>query len=261
MSDITPILIATFIGSVGALAGGALLLLGKKVSENIVHLLVSFAAGALLGTALFELLPEAHHHVEEVVEAGGGEISVFLWTLLGILFFYLLERGIHWFSYHQNSHKGKHGSVSVPLVILGDSVHNFIDGITIAITFLINPAIGITTTLAVIAHELPQEIGDFAVLLHEGLSKKRVILINLFSALLAVLGAIIAIIIGEKIEGIIPYALSLTAGFFIYIALTNLLPEIHSEEKKGYAFFESTLFVVGIIVIWLAVTFIPHGGH
>jgi zinc and cadmium transporter len=262
MSALTPILIATFIGSVGALLGGGLLLLGKRISDSVVHVLVSFAAGALIGTALFELLPEALGHAEEAHEASGGEINIFFWTLLGILIFYILDRAIHWFQFHQHVHKGSHGSVSVPLVILGDSLHNFIDGVAIALTFLVNPALGVTTTLAVLAHEIPQEIGDFAVLLHEGMSRKKVFLINIFTALLAVVGALLAMLIGEQIEGILPYALSLTAGFFLYIALSNLLPEIHREEKKGYAFIETAFFLLGVAVIWAAMLLIPHGhGH
>lgn len=259
MNELEIILALSLIGGIGALAGGALLLFGKKTSDAIVHVLVSFAAGALIGVTFLELLPEAIEHAEEALAATGREINVFLWTLAGMLFFYLLDRGIHWFRYHQKVHKGEHGSVNVPLVILGDSAHNFIDGVAIAVTYLVNPGVGIVTTIATIAHEIPQEIGDFAILLHEGLSKKRVLLINISSALLSVLGAIIAILIGERIEGIIPYALSLTAGFFLYIAMTNLLPEIHNEEKKGYAFFESLFLILGIVVIWLAVNLIPHG--
>lgn len=256
MSQLEVILILSLIGGVGALSGGALLLLGKKAAENVVHLLVSFAAGALLGVTFLELLPEAFEHAEETTKATGIEINIFLWTLFGMLSFYLLDRGIHWFQYKQKIHK--HGSVNVPLVILGDSVHNFIDGVAIAVTYLANPGLGIVTAIATVAHEIPQEVGDFAVLLHQGLSKKRVLILNLFSALLSVLGAVLVLLVGERIEGIIPYALSLTAGFFLYIALTNLLPEIHSEEKKGYAFMESLFFVFGIVVIWLAISLISH---
>jgi zinc and cadmium transporter len=257
MSAIEPILISTLIGSIGALLGGALLLLGKKISQNLIHVLVSFAAGALLGTAFFELLPEALEHAEEAHEAGA-EINIFLFTLGGIIFFYLLERGIHWFQHSQKKYKNTHSSVNIPLVIIGDSVHNFIDGIAIAITFLVNPAAGLTTAFAVAAHELPQEIGDFAVLLHEGMNKKRVFFINLFSALIAILGALIALSFGERIEGILPYALSITAGFFIYIALSNLLPEIHGEEKKGFAFWESGFLILGVVTIYLAGLILPH---
>ncbi len=260
MPAVESIFISAFIGSIGALAGGVLLLLWNKSIKNISHVLVSFAAGALLGNVFFELLPEAIEHAEEIREAGGSEINIFLWTLAGVLIFYLLDRGIHWYSHNQKNKKGKHGTVNIPLVIFGDSVHNFIDGVAIAITFLINPASGIATTFAVIAHELPQEIGDFAILLHEGLSKKKVLVINLISALLAVLGAFIAIMIGKSIEGILPYALSITAGFFIYIALANLLPEIHGEEKEGYAFKETAFFILGISIIWLVINYLP-GGH
>lgn len=255
MPAIEPILIASLVGGIGGLAGGILLLLGKTVKENVIHVLVSFAAGALLGAAFFDLLPEALEHAEEF---GLTEHTVFLWAIIGILSFYLLDRGIHWFQNYQKKDYS-HGSISVPLVVLGDSVHNFIDGVAIAITYIVNPVLGITTTLAVIAHELPQEIGDFAVLLHQGMKKKKVLLINLFSGFLCVLGAIIGIIIGERVEFILPYALSLTAGFFIYIALTNLLPEIHGEEKKGYAFPESLFLILGIVVIWLTVNYLPHG--
>lgn len=215
MVAIEIILLLTLAGSVGALGGGSLLLLGKKISKDLVHVLVSFAAGALLGVTFFELLPESLEHAEEVA-GEGSEINVFIWTLAGMLFFYLLDRSIHWYQYHQRVNKGKHGSVNIPLVILGDSIHNFIDGVAIAITYLVNPAVGIVTAIATIAHEIPQEIGDFAILLHEGMERKKVFIINILSALMSLAGAILAIIIGERIEGIIPYSLSLTAGFFLY---------------------------------------------
>jgi len=261
MFDITPILIATLLGSVGALSGGVLLLFHKRLIKTVSHVLVPFAAGALLATGFFELLPEALEHAEEAHETGV-EINIFLWTLIGILFFYLLERGIHWFQYHRKGKHGKHGDVTIPLVILGDSTHNFIDGMAIAITFMADPALGVVTTLAIVAHELPQEIGDFAILLHEGMSRMKVVLVNLFSALLAVVGAVLAIIIGETTEGIFPYALSLTTGFFIYIALTNLLPAIHHEEKKGYAIVETVSLFVGVLAMYLAITLLGQAhGH
>jgi zinc and cadmium transporter len=230
-------------------------LLGKSIQESIVHLLVSFAAGALLGTAFLDLIPGALEHAHEFELS---EHAVFLWVIIGVLFFYFVDRGIHWFQVHQKKKDYNHGSISVPLVILGDTVHNFLDGVAIALTYILNPVLGITTTIAIIAHEIPQEVGDFAILLHEGMKKKKVLLINLISASLAVVGAIIGIIIGERLEFMLPYALSVTAGFFIYIALTNLLPEIHGEEKKGYAFKESVFLVLGVLVIYLAGTLLPH---
>jgi zinc and cadmium transporter len=253
MSEVTILLILVFLGSVGALAGGILLLFNKSLKDTLIHILVPFAAGALLGATFFELLPEAMHHAEEAHESGQ-EINIFIWVLLGIMFFYLLERGIHWLQYHRKERTGAHKGTIVPLIIIGDSVHNFVDGMAIAVTFLVDPAIGVLTTIAVAAHEIPQEIGDFAVLLHEGLSAKKVFLYNLLSALLAVLGAVIVILVGESLEWIFPYALALTGGFFIYIALSNLLPAIHSEEKKGYAFYETLFLLLGVFVIWGAIT-------
>lgn len=259
MSEITPIIVVVFLGSVGALAGGMLLLFNRKLKDTIVHILVPFAAGALLATGFFELLPEAMHYVEEAHESGQ-EINIFIWVLFGILFFYLLERGIHWFQYHRKATTGEHKGATVPLIIIGDSVHNLIDGMAIAITFLVDPTLGVLTTIAIAAHELPQEIGDFAVLLHEGMSAKKVFFYNFLSAMLAVVGAVIVVVLGESIEWIFPYALAMTTGFFIYIALANLLPSIHSEEKKGYAFWETVSLLAGVAVIYLAITLLA-GAH
>ncbi len=242
-------------GSIGALIGGVILLANKKHVEKISHILTSFAAGALLATALLDLLPEAAEHAEESVTP----INVFLWVLVGILSFYFLERGIHWFHYHKAKlHHTSHKRPTVALIMFGDSVHNFVDGVAIAVTFLVNPALGVVTTFAVMAHEIPQEIGDFAVMLHEGMSRKKVLLFNLFSAAAALLGALVGYIIGARIEAIFPYALAMTAGFFLYISLASLIPEIHHEEKKGYAFGESFFLLLGVVVIWFAITFLEN---
>lgn len=256
MSILVPILIAAFLGGVGSLAGGVLLLFHKKLAESIPHVLVPFAAGALLSTAFFDLIPEAVDHGQKL----GQETDVFFWVLIGIFFFYLLDRSIHWFQYHRTVQKGVHKAATVPLIILGDSVHNFIDGVAIAVTFLINPALGVVTTLATAAHELPQEIGDFAVLLHEGLSRKKVFLYNFLSALLSIAGALLTVLIGgHAIELLLSVALPITAGFFVYIALAKLLPEIHHEEKKGYAIWETVSLFFGAGLIWLAITLLEHG--
>lgn len=254
MSTIIPILFATFLGSIGALAGGMLLLFSNHKVKTISHVLVPFAAGALLATGFLDLLPEASEYAEKL----GQELNVFWWTLAGVLVFYLLERGIHWFEYHRTVNNTVHGSVTIPLILLGDSVHNFIDGVAIASTFLVDPSLGIITTLAVAAHELPQEIGDFAVLLHSGLSRGKVLFYNVVSAFLAVVGALLTIAVGEQLEAMLPIALALTTGFFIYIALTNLLPEIHHEEKKGYTFLETLFFFIGVVAIVLTAAVLGH---
>ncbi len=266
MSTLANILIFTFIGSLASLAGGFLLLAKEKLAYKISHVLASFAAGALLGTAFFDLMPEA---AEAVEESGGEHGSVFLWVIIGIIVFYLLERGIHWFHHHSFAHEEEkghdhphHKKPIIPLIMLGDSMHNFIDGVAIAITFMVNPSLGIVTALAVAAHEIPQEIGDFGVMLHEGLKRKKVILFNIASASIAFLGAILAFLLGEQIEGILPTALALTSGFFIYIALSDILPEIHHEEKKGYAIAETVSLLLGIIVVYFSISLLHGaGGH
>lgn len=224
-----------------------MLLIYERVTLKFSHLLASFAAGSLLGAAFFDLLPEAERE-------GGENIDVFLWTLLGFLFFFLLERFVHLFHHHEHMHIEKESKPTVPLIVLGDSVHNFIDGAAIAATFMSSIPLGIITTFAVAAHEIPQEIGDFGLLLHKKVKRSKVFWLNLFSAASSIVGALIAYFIGGAIEGILPILLAVTAGFFIYIAASDLIPEIHHENRKGFAFYESLLLIIGVIVIWITIT-------
>lgn len=254
LSTLGYILVFTFLGSIGALVGGLALIARKKVALKISHFLASFAAGTLLGTAFFDLLPEAVH------ESEGTNIDIFFWTLSGIVFFFLIERSIHWFHHHEQQHEHeKEIKSTVPLIIISDTMHNFLDGVVIALTFLVSIPLGIVTTFAVMAHEIPQEIGDFGLLLHKGLSRKKVIWVNIFSSCAAFAGALLAYILGEAIEGTLPIFLAITAGFFIYIASSDLIPEIHYEKRKGFALIESFLLLLGIGVIYLAVTLLEHG--
>lgn len=257
MSTLIYIIIFTLLGSLLAMVGGMVLLARKKLSHTITHGLAAFAAGSLLGAAFLDLLPEAFHHLEEM---GLAEVegTVFLYTLGGILFFFFLERTIHWFHHHHREHGQEEVKPVVPLIVFGDGVHNFIDGVVIAAAFLSDIQLGIITTFAVLAHELPQEVGDFGLLLHQGVKRGKVLLYNLFSQLLAVVGGVITYFIGSTIEGILPMLLAGTSGFFIYIALSDLVPDIHSENKKGFAIMESLLLVAGIAVIWISVTFLHH---
>lgn len=245
MAILTYILIFTVLSSVLSLIGGVILLYREKLILKFAHLFLSFAAGTLLGAAFFDLLPEA-------LEESTGQ-NIFLWVLGGILFFFLLERFVHSF-HHHDEHAKKEGESIVPLIILGDSVHNFIDGIIVASTFLVSIPLGIVTSLAVAAHEIPQEIGDFAILHQQGLSRKRVILINFFSSLSALVGAVLIFLLGESITGLLPVFLSLTAGFFIYISSSDLIPEIHRHNNQRFAFLESAVLILGVAVVWVSVS-------
>lgn len=254
MSTIGYILLFTFIGSLGALIGGVVLLSREKFALKISHFLASFAAGILLGTAFFDLLPEAVH------EGGKTGVNIFPWALFGIVLFFLLERFIHWFHHHEEFHKDTNESKStLPLIIFGDTMHNFIDGVVIAATFMVSIPLGIATSLSVFAHEVPQEIGDFGLMLHKGLKPKKIILVNILSAAVAFTGAIITYLLGNILEGYIPMLLAITAGFFIYIAASDLIPEIHHEKRKGFAFIESLLLILGVIVMGVSVSFLGHG--
>src|SRR3989344_579016 len=250
MTTLAYILLFTFIGSVGALIGGVVLLSNEKFAIKISHFLASFAAGVLLGTAFFDLLPEAAHETEKV------DIKdVLLWTLIGIILFFLIERFIHWFHHHEEYHEHeKEPKSTLPLIIIGDTVHNFIDGIVIAATFIVNIPLGIVTALAVFAHEIPQEIGDFGLMLHRGLSRKNIILVNIASAGVSVIAAVLTYLLGNFLISYIPALLALTAGFFIYIASSDLIPEIHHERRQGFALIESLLLLLGVVIIWLSVS-------
>jgi len=245
-------LLFTFIGSIGALIGGFILLSREKFAIKISHLLASFAAGILLGSAFFDLLPEALHEGEE------RGIDVFLWALIGIVFFFLVERFIHWFHHHEEYHDEKETKTTLPLIIFGDTMHNFLDGIIIAATFMVSIPLGITTSIAVFAHEIPQEIGDFGLMIHKGLKRSRIILVNIVSAAVAILGALLTYVLGESIEKQIPVLIALTAGFFIYIAASDLIPEIHHERRKNYIIYETLLLLFGVVLIWFATSSLPE---
>ncbi len=261
LSTLGFIILFTLIGSVFSLIGGVFLLIKEKKTLKYSHFLAAFAAGTLLGTVFFDLLPEAVYESEKLKDLGI-ETNIFVFTLLGLLGFFLLERFIHWFHHHQHDYGEEPVKPTVPLIIIGDSVHNFIDGVVIAATFLVSIPLGVVTTLAVAAHEIPQEIGDFGILLHKGLGRKKVLMVNILSALTAMIGALITFWIGESIESSLPILLAVTAGFFIYIAASDLIPEIHHENRKGFAIIETTLLFLGVSTIYVFITLLEgFGAH
>lgn len=237
------ILIFTFVGSVGSLIGGILLLWKKKFAEKASHLLISFAAGVLLGAAFFDLVPEG---------ASFAPLSVVLrFTLVGFFLFFIFERFIHSMHHHAENEKGERRTVE--LIIVGGAFHKAIDGAAIAATFLVNIPLGIITAIAVGAHEIPREVGDFAVMLKRGIQPKKVFLFNFLSALCALIGAIIMFTFSSNLKVFLPILLSITAGFFIYISATALIPEIHEKNKGRFAFLETLFIILGSSVVWMLV--------
>ncbi|HCS78849.1 TPA: ZIP zinc transporter [Patescibacteria group bacterium] len=247
------IILITTLGSVVSLFGGFLLLLRKNWNMAFSLLLTSFAAGVLLATAFLDLFPESMEHLKEV---GGGD--VFVPALVGIVCFFLLERTLLWFHHHHGSHGIK---PTVWMITLGDGVHNFIDGVAIAATFILNPSIGVMTALAVAAHEIPQEIADFSVLLSRGLSKQKAIIFNVASALTALVGAIGMYLFSEILEMHLGFITAFAAGMFVYIALSDLIPELHHSENKKETIPQIAAFLVGIMLVFLLKTIIGEAAH
>ncbi|MBU0757090.1 MAG: ZIP family metal transporter [Nanoarchaeota archaeon] len=228
-------IIATLIISFVSLIGIVTVFLKKKKMENILLWLVGLSAGALIGGAFLHLIPEA----AEVI----GFEKVALLTLLGFSVFFIIERVLHW----RHCHEGVcdiHAFTYMSMI--GDSIHNLIDGMIIVAAFLADFKIGIATTIAVITHEIPQELGDFGVLLHGGFSKAKALLFNFLTALTAVLGAIIGYILHFFVQDLTIYVLPFAAGGFIYISSSDLIPELHKEKIVSKSIISFIFFLIGI---------------
>lgn len=240
MSTLPQVIFFSLIGGVISLIGGLFLLADKKRAAVLANYATPFAAGALLAAAFVDLLPEAmsDHNHEKALN----------FTLVGILSFFILERFLRWF-HHHHEHEDKKTDPTALLIIVGDTVHNFIDGIAIAAGFLVSPATGVVVTLAVAAHEIPQEIGDFGLLLRKGLKRNKVILVNGLSALATTLAAIIFFQLGRAVDISLGLVLGLVAGFFIYIAVSDIIPSIHKNEARKLAGWQSLLLLVGVLVV------------
>lgn len=242
MNIFLQILFFTFIAGILSLAGGiALLLRAAWVKKFAIHF-VSFAAGALLATAFLDLLPEA---LEGRAETG----ALFVWVLAGMLLFFVIEKLILRFHSHHHEDDEEHHHPTPVLVQLGDTAHNFIDGVAIAAAFLANAPLGILTALAVAAHELPQEIGDFSIMLHHGWGRRKVLWMNIFSSLASIIGATAAYLLRGAIEPYLPHLLALTAGVFIYIASADLIPEISAKEHRDKTSHIIALLFFGVLAV------------
>lgn len=240
------VLIVSLVSMVGIIP---ILLHRRKNLDNILLLLVSLSAGTLFGGALLHLLPEA-------AEAGFTTSVSFL-VLAGIVFFFTMEKMIHWHHCHiqptKNNlhvHVGRHPEHLAPLNLLGDGLHNFVDGLVIAGAYLVSIPVGIATTIAVVLHEVPQEIADFGVLLYAGLSKTRALLFNFASAATAIAGTIIGLALGTSSESFSMFILPFTAGGFLYIAGANLVPELHKECGIKDSILHLGMMILGMLLMY-----------
>ncbi|NOY67397.1 MAG: ZIP family metal transporter [Gammaproteobacteria bacterium] len=257
MDLLTWIIVFSLVGGVlSVLAASLFLLLPEVIRVQGLPHFVSFAIGALLGAAFLALLP---HAMSENPNLDFHEIG--MTVLIGILVFFLLEKMVLWrhcHSDHCEAHtpqdafeKGSQQS-TVSLILFGDGLHNFVDGILIAAAFMTDIHLGIVTSLAVAAHEIPQEVGDFAILLHSGMSRMKALLMNVASSLATLLGALLAYLSLNELSGMIPYILAIAASSFIYVAMADLLPGLHKKTQILETIKQIVLIVSGIGIIYLA---------
>lgn len=234
-------LISVFIVSLISLVGVFTLSIKENRLKNILIYFVSFSAGALLGDVFIHLLPEA-------VKNTGFSLDISLAVLIGIAVSFLVEKIICWRHCHLPITKS-HVHRFAYMNLFGDCFHNFLDGVTIAVSFVIGVPVGIATTLAVVFHEIPQEIGDFGVLLHGGFTKQKAVLYNFLTALTAVAGALISLSLSYYVENITQLIVPFAAGNFIYIAGSDLIPELHKEVKLNNGLIQLLFFILGIAVM------------
>ncbi len=240
MSILLWIISATIVVSLISLVGIITLSLKTRLLNKILLILVGFSAGALMGGAFIHLLPES---IEE-----SSLSMVFLFVLVGFSLFFLIERVLKW----HHCHKGKCNIHTLGhMNLIGDGVHNFIDGLIIAAAFIVDIPFGIITTIAIIAHEVPQEIGDFGVLIYGGFSKLKALAYNFLSALVAVIGALLGYFLSTITNGFASLLIPFAAGGFIYIAASDLIPELHKEPDLKKSIYSFGFFLIGIIFMYI----------
>lgn len=234
MSTLLWIILATVANSLVALAGAVSLAWSKKTFDSMLHALVGFSAGALLAGAFFHLLAESIESMEAM--------DAFYLVFAGFILFFIMERFLHW----HHCHEGKCDVHAVSyLILFGDAVHNFIDGVIIAASFIVSMGVGAATTIVVISHELPQELGDFGVLVYGGFERKKALVYNLLAQMTSIVGGIIGFfLVGGS--GLALYLLPFAAGGFIYISASDLIPELHKQASMGKTLSSFTFFLLGI---------------
>ena len=230
-----------------SLFGIALLSLNQNILQRVLAILLSIAAGTFFGDAFIHLLPEA--------AKDGFGVTISLAVLTGITIFFIIEKYIHWHHCHKPEHakNGVHHLATMNL--LGDAVHNMIDGLVIGASYLVSIPVGIATTIAVFIHEIPQEVSDFGVLVHGGFSRGRALFFNFLVALGALIGVVVALLIGTQVEGVTQLMIPFAAGAFIYIGGADLIPELQRETSLKKSLVQLLAFIIGIAIM-MALTFV-----
>lgn len=237
--SLTSVIIVSLISFVGILS----LTFTQGNLKKITLFLVSLSAGTLLGDSFLHLLPET-------LAKNQSNLNIWLWLLAGIITFFILEKIIHWRHCHiitSQEHPHPVGMMN----LIGDSLHNFLDGIIIAGSFLVDIKLGFATTIAVIAHEIPQEIGDFGVLIHAGYNRTKAVILNFTSAIVAIIGTILTLMLRNQFENFTTYIIPFTAGGFIYIATADLIPELKKDASLVQSIKQLVFILLGIAIMLL----------
>lgn len=242
------LLFYSLVGGLFSLAAALFLLWRSHLAKKILTPLLAFAAGAFLGAVFLDILPEA---LEHTLTHTSDIRPIMVSLILGFLIFFTLERLLMRFmnSARDRSKHEDHTETLPSLLIIGDVLHNFLDGALIGLAYLANPVLGFTVAISTAAHELPQEIGDFTVLLSAGWSKKRILLVNVLQSLATVPGAFLAYYAGSQFEEALPYLLAGVAGIFLYLAAVNLVPKINHDASHAYTFRVIAPLIVGIVLV------------
>lgn len=236
------IIVFSLAGTAGVIiAASVFLSFPEKTQEIMIPCLISYAAGVLLSAAFLGLIPHALEHVEPT--------SILFAVLLGVIFFFFLEKLVLW--HHCHDRECEVHEAAGPMILIGDTVHNFADGVVIAASFLGSIPLGVVAGLSIIAHEIPQETGDIAILLHSGYKKRKALFLNILSSLSSFPAAIISYYALESVEAAIPYVMALSAASFLYIALADLSPELHRKIGLKHAVRQLILLGLGVITIML----------
>lgn len=247
MENILPILGLATIGSLAGLLGGILILSKRVWTKKISVHAVPFAAGVLLAVSLLDILPEA-------INKTSAEIILPIVLLVMIAAFFLEQ---FFFHLHHHEEKVRTLSASIPLVVFGDSIHNLIDGVVIAASFLVQPTLGMVVALATFLHEIPHEMGDFGLMLAAGWKRQQIIMVNILSALATYLGAILVLIFSATFEARLSLLLAVAGGLFLYIGASDLLPEVGHEKDRPWH--QALLLLLGVGLIWGITQIFPHG--
>lgn len=240
---IIAVLIVSLLSLVGVLALG----IQKKNLESLLLVLVAFSTGSLIGDTFIHLIPET-------IEKSGGRLTfqTSISIFIGILIFFILEKFLRWRHCH-NPECSEHPAHIGTLNLVSDALHNLIDGALIGASFLVSIPLGIATFIAITFHEIPQELGDYGVLIHSGFSKKRAIYYNFLSASAAIIGTILTLVVGSRFSGVTDALIPVTAGGFIYIAMSDLIPELHRENRVKNSLVQLLFLIIGISIMYLLI--------